>query len=430
MLHLYLDNFRGFTDTLIPFAPVSFLVGENSTGKSSVLALINLISSPDFWFSQNFNVEEYEFGGFRDILSSGSPADAEFTFGIFAGPLEGREKQAAKTYSFLASYREKDALPMLTFFGRIRDGNLLAVRRDRKSWKYRTDKVLRNIPVVEPRTVFQILQEERGNTKNAYKDVPKAISSQSGVFPILAMLEALDTNEKPDHLEFLFPLPQLAWLAPIRTKPKRTYDGYGAYYSPEGEHTPYLLRKKLTSGKKAETFRSALETFGKASGLFSGVEIHKLSQDATAPFELVVHLRPACPLRINSVGYGVSQVLPVVVEMLARSKHSWFSIQQPEVHLHPRAQAALGDLIFQMAEHENKRFLIETHSDFTIDRFRLNFKRSSEHKTEAQVLFFERGERGNFVHTLRIRPDGEYPQDQPGSFREFFLKEQIELLEL
>ena len=84
MTTIYMHNFRGFNDTALSLANVNFLVGENSAGKSSVLALINLISSADFWFSQNFNSPDYEFGAFRDIVSaaSGTSMAEEFMFGV------------------------------------------------------------------------------------------------------------------------------------------------------------------------------------------------------------------------------------------------------------------------------------------------------------------------------------------------------------
>ncbi len=46
--YVFVDNFRGFTDTCIAITDVNFLVGENSTGKSSILALIKLISARNF----------------------------------------------------------------------------------------------------------------------------------------------------------------------------------------------------------------------------------------------------------------------------------------------------------------------------------------------------------------------------------------------
>jgi predicted ATPase len=247
------------------------------------------------------------------------------------------------------------------------------------------------------------------------------------------MLDAIAEQKEPDIAEISFAIPffapDLAWLAPIRTKPKRTYDGYGKPFSPEGEHTPYLLRKQLNTKATAEKFQKALEAFGASSGLFRQVQIKQFGTDATSPFELHVVLGKR-PLRINSVGYGVSQALPVVVELLSRRKGCWFAIQQPEVHLHPRAQAALGDVLFQLMVHEGKHFLIETHSDFTIDRFRKNYRDGKHERYSSQVLFFKRVNGGNRVIPLKISANGEYPQEQPKSFREFFLKEQMEILGL
>jgi predicted ATPase len=131
---------------------------------------------------------------------------------------------------------------------------------------------------------------------------------------------------------------------------------------------------------------------------------------------------------MDNVGYGVSQALPIFVEMLSRSRGSTFAIQQPEVHLHPRAQAAVGDLIAELAVHEQKRFFVETHSDFTIDRFRINLKRNRPSELDAQILFFERIDGGNRVTSIPIDNDGTISADQPDAYRAFFLNEQLELL--
>lgn len=54
---IFLDNYRGFTDTLVPIKDVNFLVGENSTGKTSVLAILKLLSPPDFWLQNEFDLK-------------------------------------------------------------------------------------------------------------------------------------------------------------------------------------------------------------------------------------------------------------------------------------------------------------------------------------------------------------------------------------
>lgn len=141
------------------------------------------------------------------------------------------------------------------------------------------------------------------------------------------------------------------------------------------------------------------------------------------------------PFKISNVGYGVSQALPVLVETLARNKGEWFGMQQPEIHLHPKAQAAVGELFFNENYNQNKKFIIETHSDYIIDRFRycLNRKHkevATDKKIDAQVLFFERTDEGNQIHRIEIKEDGAYDENQPKSFREFFINEELKLIQI
>jgi predicted ATPase len=186
-----------------------------------------------------------------------------------------------------------------------------------------------------------------------------------------------------------------------------------------------MLRTRSKSS--AAKFRDFIEKVGKASGLFQDVRIRPFGQGEGAPFELDIVLDGKA-LNVSNVGYGVSQALPVLVEVLARRHGTAFAIQQPEVHLHPRAQAALGDVFFELAAEEHKLFLVETHSDFTIDRFRLNYRKKRASKPESQILFFERRDKRNVVTPLPIGTTGELPTQQPESYRRFFTREQMNLL--
>lgn len=432
MITLYLDKFRGFQNTTVPLSHVNFLVGENSTGKSSVLGLIHLLTSPDFWFSQNFNLPEHEFGGFLDILSAGCDRRDSFTIGA-ASTRRNRETKQESLYTYMLCYEEKDSLPNLSLFARLDGNNLLAIRQFKDRYLVRTETIANERTLKHSEAAFDLLKKESSRPIEAFSELPeplKKIRTGPSVIPLLAMGRITEEFQGGSHLPFEIPFfgHDIAWFAPIRTRPKRTYDGYGKLYSPEGEHTPYLIRKRLGSQAVAKSFRRALAKFGSESGLFSDVRVHDLGKEASSPFELIIRLHKGCDLRINSVGYGVSQGLPLVVEMLTRRPGCWFVMQQPEVHLHPRAQAALGDVIYAMAENEDKRFIIETHSDFTIDRFRMNFKNASDHTASAQVLFFSRNNDGNHIHPMPIGTNGEYPQNQPEAFRNFFITEQMNLL--
>ncbi|MDM8523103.1 hypothetical protein QUF80_07005, partial [Desulfococcaceae bacterium HSG8] len=80
---------------------------------------------------------------------------------------------------------------------------------------------------------------------------------------------------------------------------------------------------------------------------------------------------------------------------------------------------------------EKKKFFIETHSDYTIDRFRINYRKNMvKTKPESQILYFERFDKGNKVYQLEISDDGELPHDQPEGYRDFFIKEEMNLLGL
>ena len=228
------------------------------------------------------------------------------------------------------------------------------------------------------------------------------------------------------------------WIAPIRAKPERTYDQYQSDYSAEGSHVPYRLNELLHDSesldkKNKKKLLDALEEFGLNSGLFKKIEVRRLgsSNDKSAPFHLQVVLNEK-PLQITNVGYGVAQVLPILVETLTEKKNSLFAIQQPEVHLHPKAQASLGAYFYHVSKTDEKSFLIETHSDFLIDRYRREYALDKEKKdSPAQVLFFKRNTKGkNEMHVIEIEPDGSYSANQPKEFREFFINEGIEMLNL
>ncbi|MCK5665692.1 MAG: AAA family ATPase, partial [Thiotrichaceae bacterium] len=217
----------------------------------------------------------------------------------------------------------------------------------------------------------------------------------------------------------------IAWLAPIRSKPRKTYDEYRLDFSPEGDHTPYIIKKLLDRKADAEKFKEFMSNIGIDSGLFESVKIKKYGSGVTSPFELDIVLNKK-QLSISNVGYGVSHALPIIVELFVRNKGSWYAVQQPEGHLHPKAQAALGDAFFQLASIENKKFIIETHSDYTIDRFRSNYKTQQDvRKPKAQILFFERTGSGNKVSSLTIDKNGDLPTDQPSSYRDLFIKEEL-----
>ena len=447
MEYVYVDNFRGFSNTYIPIKDINFFVGENSTGKTSILGLINILSSSTFWMSLDFASIEANFGHFKDIVSLHSSNRKYFSVGLVELSNDSKEKEKKinkfkKVHGILLTFTEDKGMPVLSMLIYSRKNYEYRVRFGKKETKYKKNKLA---PYSD---VESFLEKNFKNWKTAFsldkKGYSKIPTNLSRVYPMGLLLiqtiieENIFEKEKPTgsrrlkgmRLPRSISFPDIAWLAPIRAKPKRTYDENRILYSSEGDHTPYLIRDILDKQSNGKNFTSFIKKIGKDTGLFEDISIKKYTKHVTSPFELNVIINKK-KLSINNVGYGISQSLPVLVELFEKPKYTWFAIQQPEVHLHPRAQASLGDIFYQFAIKENKKFLIETHSDYTIDRFRMNYKKDkSLEKPCSQILFFKRVLDGNEIFEIPIGKNGELPQDQPESFRSFFIKEEMDLLDL
>ncbi len=438
MNYIFMDNFRGFTQTIIPLRNTTFLVGENSTGKSSFLSLLYLLSTPNFWFNQDFSITDFcNLGGFMDIISAAGRNRSSFAVGILSTRHKKKNDKSEdiKQCKFcIMTFRNEEGLPRLARYLQFMGNNLLKIKFGIKSIKYKINDVTCPYGREEDLlrffndTVLSDIGDTTGFTRFSH-EMP-SIPSLPWVLGMIQSPQKLGRKGERIFYAPGFPImtTHLTWLAPIRTKPRRTYDGFKTDFTPEGDHTPYVIRKTLGTRDKAKQFTKLLREFGDLSGLFLTVNAHSFGNVPSAPFEVQVQLTKH-PLNISNVGYGVSQVLPVVVEILTCPDDHWFAIQQPEIHLHPKAQAALGKLMHYLATVRGHHYFIETHSDYLIDRFRLRIRESGK-TAGAQVVFFERTGGGNNVYPLAINSKGQYPQKQPKNFRDFFINEEMKLLEI
>ena len=173
--------------------------------------------------------------------------------------------------------------------------------------------------------------------------------------------------------------------------------------------------------------KSALEAFGRSAGLFDEVDVRLLGRADGDPFQIRVRKfgrRAKGPFRnLIDVGYGVSQSLPVVTELLSDDGAPQVLLQQPEVHLHPSAQAALGTFLCNVAEAE-RRLVVETHSDHLIDRVRMVVRdgETSLGPEDVRILYFERSDLDVKIHELWWDDSGNI-KNSPTSYRRFFMEE-------
>ena len=176
-----------------------------------------------------------------------------------------------------------------------------------------------------------------------------------------------------------------------------------------------------------KALNNLLEDYGKASGLFDEISIKRLGNRESEPFQVQVRKSGGKRLKgpwrnLIDVGYGVSQALPVITELLRENAPDTFLLQQPEVHLHPMAQAALGSLFCQVVGPE-RQLIVETHSDHLLDRVRMEVRDGTKLRPDdVSILFFERGDLDVRIHSLRIDEAGNI-LGAPPSYRSFFMQE-------
>ena len=420
---LYLKNFKGFKEAFLELEDVNFFVGENSTGKTTILKLINILSKPEFWFSAEFNNSEVELGYFEEILHKKADVN-NFYIGIEQKLIEIKLKKDYRR-RILFEFIENDSIPKISSIMITLDENLTVFASlKRKQIHYKVKKT-------------KAIEFRDWVMDNDFPKTYRKINAAADSLPLTLLFSILSNSilkEKNTFKSFynFSSLGRYTWLAPIRAKAKRTYESFKTKFSPEGDHIPTLLRNLLSKKRKGtdnlEKIKT-LESFGRQSNLFDKIEVNELGKKHGSPFKINI-LYNKMPILLPNVGYGVSQVLPLIIEILSMKNHL-FSVQQPEVHLHPKAQAAFGEFIYNSSKKDENSFLIETHSEFTINRFRYCLSRTkSKNKPQSQVVFFERDFNGTGLAMIKFDKNGSYHSTVPSAYRDFYIDEELKMLEM
>ena len=221
--------------------------------------------------------------------------------------------------------------------------------------------------------------------------------------------------------------------APVRSEPQRTYDPWRSAADALGDYVPtYLSQLSQRDSATWENLKSRLEQFGRDAGLFDEIRVRQVGKTEVDPFQVQVRKFGSGrkgPFRsLVDVGYGVSQVLPVALELLRDDGPNSLLLQQPEVHLHPSAQASLGSLLCQVAGNASpsyrRQLIVETHSDYVIDRVRTAVANPSSPigPDDVSLVYFERAGLEVFLHSLSVDELGNVI-GAPAGYRQFFLDE-------
>ncbi len=431
-------NFRCFgEEQTVPLAPLTLLVGENSTGKTSFLALIQELAWVGYGeVPPNFKRAPYDLGSFGEILHD--PGDmssrlesfeAGFTRNLDGGS-GNHSDDNGRTIEFRARFENRQGVPF-PVRRRLGDGT---------NWIEHSIGAEQQKDVIQSKAGDKTVDATVSGPRPGFGDdlLPLSFAARiAGHASVHTDDENGEENSEVEEILRRLVLDDFGQVsetrppfasAPVRSRPSRTYDPADVFRDSEGEHTPtYLARMSMLGGVEWEKLQNRLIDSGRKSGLFDDLKIERFGDSEGSPFQ--IHVRKLGSGRdgqfrnLVDMGYGISQSLPILTELLRDDSPNAFLLQQPEVHLHPSAQAALGTLFCNVAS-SGKQIIVETHSEYIVDRIRMEIR---DQKTDLQpedvsVLYFERGENDVRIHPIRFDEMGNV-MNAPDGYGKFFMDE-------
>ncbi len=227
--------------------------------------------------------------------------------------------------------------------------------------------------------------------------------------------------------EFYDVLSRIYFLGPMRARAERTtMSGQGVleYVGPAGERMAALLADRPETVEQVNAWCDRMG-LGYRVRMLAPVsqDIIKSTGDFTVLALEDVRLDPPVLVSPRAVGYGVGQLLPVITQCLIAAG-GMVIVEQPEVHLHPRLQSAVGDLFVDAVTEGRAQLLVETHSEHLVLRLLRRVREGALPAADLAILYVDlHDDGGAFVRRLEVSPRGELIDGWPGTFFDERLEE-------
>ena len=388
----------------IDIRPLTIIAGANSSGKSSIM-------QPLLMLKQTLEAP-YDPG---PLLIDGP--NVQFTSAEqFLSKLMG-EKGAER---FQIQIETDESYSIGTTFGKGQNGIELAeMTVERKSsGKRRRFTLYPEMPLEE----IKSLADKGSSLKDLGKDYD--VVRRSHCF---LELQSQDGHRGLNFThELAFNIVRSIHLPGLRGNPERTYKltSTGPRYPGTFENyaANIIHEWQETADKHLKTLADALHTLGltgqvgtkKIGDTRIELQVGRLPDDRTSTTDMV---------SIADVGFGVSQVLPVLVALIVAKSGQLVYLEQPELHLHPRAQGALAEELAAAAK-RGVRVVVETHSSLLIRSVQALVAEDNRLLELVRLHWFSRGDNGaTEIRTAELDEAGAYG-DWPADFDDVDLKAQ------
>jgi predicted ATPase len=426
LTRLRIKNFKAWKDTGdVRLAPLTILFGANSAGKSSLghllLALKQTAASTDRRRALHTGDESslIDLGTFIDTLyAHDRRAHLEFSLDwtISGGvqvqnPLEKGESFKGDTLGLTsvlaATARDQPSVRSIRYDLREQNDTVFTTTLQHKDGKveltakpYHLKRAIgRGWPLDPPEKFYRISDHSLARYQNA---------------DFLATF-ALEVERALDSL---------CYLGPLRDHPHRTYGWAGntpETVGPKGEYAiPCLLAAEAAGRKLNRGYKKRQQSFSKfiAQWLVDLGVIDSFSVRPTAPgrkdYEVKVKARGGLTeVALPDVGFGVSQVLPALVQAFYCPPESIVWMEQPEIHLHPQVQAELADVFisavqsYETGKPRNVQLIIETHSEHFLNRLQRRIAEEALKPEEVAIFFARPGDEGADLEELEVNAFGD-----------------------
>jgi predicted ATPase len=418
-----IKNFKSLKDTgILELKPITLLVGPNSSGKTallqSILILKQTLESYDRRTPLILRGRYVDLGSFYDVIyNKDIKNDIEIS-------LSSRYEDYPYLIKFSIGYNEanKSLVQRYIEYSFMReDGS------EKENIRFENGKIYLNNKEYEYTLDLEnykknflyptiLLLSPLKNIYTIYKEEKRKIGEtllKNGMERIVVF--SLFFSE--DFYSLL--TSKTYYIGPLREYPKRYYIVYGEHISDvglKGEHTiEFIYYKSKGEESKYEKVMEWIKRLG------LGLEI-KIKQIEENMYSLLV-TDPNTKLSVNitDVGFGISQLLPIIVEGIYADKGSILLIEHPEIHLHPKAQAELMDLFIDIAK-DDKQLIVETHSDHLIFRLQRRIAEGELSCDDVVIYSFETTGEGTKITKVKLNEDGTI-EDWPKGFFEIEVEE-------
>lgn len=363
---LIVSNFKGIADrTAFELCPITLFIGANSSGKSSVLhALVSLAQTLKLGNTAPVLVLDEDFahvhlGRFVEIAHAHSYAEP-ISIGVAIGEQTlslGTKKSGvhfefrgavSATYDFKSTLRTQDVY-VDSAIAAIGERSVTLKRGAKAPYPYHmTDGSGKRRQAVDRNRNFFFATQ-----------TPPILASPSG-----EGRELFEDQIILDFVQFQIEreLRETRYLGPFRQSPLRRYPFRGSTATevgPQGEATITLLASERVQTQD-RLHAKQIDRWLKELGLAKSVELARVGTSDL--FDVSMRLPDDTKLPIADLGYGLSQVLPVLTQCSFAPAKSTLLFEQFELHLHENAAKKLANVFFETATGKSCRVLIETHS--------------------------------------------------------------------